>query len=77
LVIANTGMGIDHEDYAITAAMAEERARRGDETAERLVAALRKLEAEMASEPVHVDVSLRERLAGLLRRLASVLEGGA
>jgi hypothetical protein len=77
LVIANTGMGIDHKEYAITAAMAEERARRGDETAERLVAALRKLEAEMASEPVHVDVSLRERLAGLLRRLASVLEGGA
>ncbi len=77
LVIANTGMGIDHEEYAITAAMAEERARRGDEAAERLVAALRKLEAEMASERVHADVSLRERLAGFLRRLAGVLEGGA
>jgi hypothetical protein len=33
LVIANTGMGIDHEEYAITAAMAEERARCGDEAA--------------------------------------------
>jgi len=77
LVIANTGMGIDHEEYAITAAMAEERARRGDEAAERLVTALRKLEAEMASERVHADVSLRERLAGFLRRLAGVLEGGA
>jgi len=31
----------------------------------------------MASDQVHAEVSLRERLAGLLRRLAGVLEGGA
>lgn len=77
LVIANTGMGIDHEDYAITAAVAEERARRGDTAAECLLTALRQLEAEMASERVHAAVSLRERLAQLLRRLAATLEGGA
>lgn len=77
LVIANTGMGIDHDDYAITAAMAEERARGGDEAAARLVTALRQLEAEMAVDRVHVEVSLRERLAMLLRRLAGILEGGA
>lgn len=77
LVIANTGMGIDHDDYAITAAMAEERARGGDEAAARLVTALRQLEAEMAVDRVHVEVSLRERLAMLLRRLAGILEGSA
>lgn len=77
LVIANTGMGIDHDDYAITAAMAEERARSGDETAARLVAALRQLEVEMAADRLHVEVSWRERIALLLRRLAGVLEGGA
>ncbi len=77
LIIANTGMGIDHDDYAITAATAEERARSGDETAARLVAALRQLEAEMAVDRLHVEVSWRERIALLLRRLAGVLEGGA
>ncbi len=77
LVIANTGMGIDHDDYAITAAMAEERARHGDESAARLVTALRQLEAEMATDRLHVEVSLRERMAMLLRRLAGILEGGA
>ncbi|WP_298816510.1 cupin domain-containing protein [Chloroflexus sp.] len=77
LVIANTGMGIDHDDYAITAAMAEERARSGDETAARLVTALRQLEAEMAVDRLHVTVSWRERIAHLLRRLAGALEGGA
>ncbi|MFQ3631118.1 cupin domain-containing protein [Roseiflexus sp.] len=76
LVIANTGMGIDHDDYAITAAMAEERARGGDETAARLVTALRQLEAEMAVDRLHSDVSWRERMAMLLRRLAGILEGG-
>ncbi|GIW03377.1 MAG: hypothetical protein KatS3mg058_4780 [Roseiflexus sp.] len=77
LVIANTGMGIDHDDYAITAEIAEERARGGDEAAARLVTALRQLEAEMAVDRVHIEVSLRERLALLLRRLAGILEGGA
>jgi mannose-6-phosphate isomerase-like protein (cupin superfamily) len=77
LVIANTGMGIDHEDYAITAAMAAERARRGDQAAAQLLEALRQLETEMATDRVHATTSLRERLAGWLRRLASVLEGGA
>lgn len=77
LVIANTGMGIDHNDYAITAAMAEERARCGDEAAAHLVAALRQLETEMTSHRLHTETSLRERLAGMLRKLAGVLEGGA
>ncbi|MEF3275086.1 MAG: cupin domain-containing protein [Chloroflexus sp.] len=75
LVIANTGMGVDHEDYAITAAMAEERARQGDSAAARMLTALRQLEAEMAVEQLHATLSWRERLAMLLRRLANVLEG--
>ncbi len=77
LVIANTGMGLDHDDYAITAAMAEERAQRGDEAAARLVTALRQLEAEMAADRLHAAVSWRERIAMALRRLAFVLEGSA
>lgn len=77
LVIANTGMGIDHDDYAITAAQAEERARHGDAAAARLLAALRRLEAEMAAERLQGTMALRERLAALLRRIARALEGGA
>ncbi|MGQ9613809.1 cupin domain-containing protein [Chloroflexus sp.] len=76
MIIANTGMGIDHDDYAITTAMAEERARNGDDAAACLTTALRQLEAGTSSHPVHTSMSLRERLAGMLRRLAGSLEGG-
>lgn len=77
LVIANTGMGVDHEEYAITAAQAEERARAGDTTTfEPLAGALRRLEREMPSVSVHLSLTWRERLASVLRRLALSLEGG-
>jgi hypothetical protein len=77
LVITNTGMGIDHEEYAITAAQAEERARKGEgEQHARMAAALRRLATEMPSVRAHAGLSLREQLAARLRRLAGALEGG-
>ncbi|RAJ44906.1 hypothetical protein K353_01483 [Kitasatospora sp. SolWspMP-SS2h] len=64
ILAANTGYGIDHEDYAITAEAAERRGEDGLATALREVAA--------AQRPG--TVTLRERLALGLRRAAAALE---
>ncbi|MFG3054097.1 cupin domain-containing protein [Kitasatospora sp. NPDC048239] len=64
ILAANTGFGIDHEDYAITAAEAERR-----EDAQ-LAAALREVEQTQSVG----TVSARERLAARLRRFAATLE---
>ncbi|WP_327673492.1 cupin domain-containing protein [Kitasatospora sp. NBC_00458] len=64
ILAANTGYGIDHEDYAITAAEAERR----QET--ELAEALRAVERGQQVG----GVSPRERLAARLRRLAAALE---
>jgi hypothetical protein len=66
ILAANTGFGIDHEDYAITAEQARER---GDGE---LAVAL----AALADRP-QLPAGRRERLATALRRLASRLEGGS
>ncbi|MFJ6138192.1 cupin domain-containing protein [Kitasatospora sp. NPDC092286] len=64
ILAANTGFGIDHEDYAITAAEAERR-----EDAQ-LAGALREVERNQSVG----TVSARERLAARLRRFAATLE---
>ncbi|MEV7026868.1 cupin domain-containing protein [Kitasatospora sp. NPDC093558] len=64
ILAANTGYGIDHEDYAITAAEAE---RREDH---QLATALREVERRQRIG----QVGARERLAAGLRRFAAVLE---
>lgn len=76
ILAANTGFGIDHEDYAITAADAEARgADPRDHGAPvddfpRLAKALRALES--ANDPG--AMTLRERIASRLRRAAHRLE---
>ncbi|SNS89028.1 Mannose-6-phosphate isomerase, cupin superfamily [Actinacidiphila glaucinigra] len=89
LLAANTGYGIDHEDYAITAGEAERRAAgapqaaappgRGTDTLARtdylaLAAALRDIERVQRVRGPGVT-TVRERLAARLRRLAWGLEG--
>ncbi|MFD0257932.1 cupin domain-containing protein [Kitasatospora indigofera] len=64
ILAANTGFGIDHEDYAITAAEAE---RRSDTE---LAAQLREVERTQRLG----TVTAGERLAARLRRLATALE---
>ncbi|MGW6917194.1 cupin domain-containing protein [Kitasatospora sp. NPDC054939] len=64
ILAANTGYGIDHEDYAITAAEAERREER------ELAAALREVERNQQVGTVRP----RERLAARLRRFAAALE---
>jgi mannose-6-phosphate isomerase-like protein (cupin superfamily) len=87
ILAANTGYGIDHEDYAITAAEAERRAAApvgrpvghtalaaGALTDHRaLAAALRDIER---AQRVHgiAATTVRERLAARLRRMATALE---
>jgi mannose-6-phosphate isomerase-like protein (cupin superfamily) len=69
ILAANTGFGIDHEDYAITAAAAENRS--GPELDyPALAKALRALENAPPAGPL----TRRERLAHRLRRLAARLE---
>jgi hypothetical protein len=69
ILAANSGYGIDHEDYAITAGAAEARA--ADSTVfPALAKALRALEAAGGPAPL----TRRERIAYRLRRLAAVLE---
>ncbi len=70
ILAANTGFGIDHEDYAITAADAEARGAATDDDFPRLAKALRALEA--ANDPG--TMTLRERIANRLRRAAHRLE---
>ncbi|WP_395358693.1 cupin domain-containing protein [Streptomyces sp. YH02] len=88
ILAANTGYGIDHEDYAITAAEAERRAESpggtpaGGRTAlaaetltdyRALAAELRDIER---AQRVHgiAPTTVRERLAARLRRVAAALE---
>ncbi|MET8978849.1 cupin domain-containing protein [Streptomyces sp. NPDC004539] len=70
ILAANTGYGIDHEDYAITADEAE---RRGSEGFGRLAAALRDIERHQGLHGVGATTA-RERLAARLRRIARGLE---
>jgi mannose-6-phosphate isomerase-like protein (cupin superfamily) len=65
ILAANTGYGIDHEDYAITA---EEADRRG-------AVALAKVLLAMGERRPDFTITWRERLATRLRRLASTLDG--
>lgn len=89
ILAANTGYGIDHEDYAITAPEAERRAASGAygsagphpgaSTLARtgyleLAAALRDIERVQQARGPGVT-TVRERLAARLRRLAQHLEG--
>lgn len=74
ILAANTGYGIDHEDYAITAESAEKRAADARGAAEHdfpaLAKALRALEAD--NDPG--TTTWRERIASRLRRAAYRLE---
>jgi hypothetical protein len=75
ILAANTGFGIDHEDYAITAPDAEARGSEAGVEAPygdfpRLAKALRALES--ANDPG--TMTLRERIANRLRRAAYRLE---
>ncbi|MEV6400483.1 cupin domain-containing protein [Streptomyces sp. NPDC051907] len=86
ILAANTGYGIDHEDYAITASEAERRAA-GDGTAagqgqlalaaatdyRALAAALRDIERVQRVRGIGAT-TVRERLAARLRRVATALE---
>jgi hypothetical protein len=69
ILAANTGYGIDHEDYAITAAESERRAADGPQWPA-LAKALRALE----SSPTPSGLTWSERVAAVLRRLATRLE---
>jgi hypothetical protein len=69
ILAANSGFGIDHEDYAITATAAESRAA-DDPGFPALAKALRALES--AGGPA--ALTWRERIADRLRRLAAGLE---
>jgi len=75
ILAANTGYGIDHEDYAITAAAAETRAVGGGDGVDfpALAKALRALEGVEPLPPL----TWRERTAHRLRRFAAGLEGTA
>jgi hypothetical protein len=70
ILAANSGYGIDHEDYAITASAAESRGA-DDPDFPALAKALRALET--AAGPA--ALTWRERIAHRLRRLAAGLEG--
>ncbi|MFE7706032.1 cupin domain-containing protein [Streptomyces sp. NPDC057486] len=85
ILAANTGYGIDHEDYAITAGEAELRAAGATPTAGRvavaaattdyraLAAALRDIERHQQDLGI-APTTVRERLAARLRRVATALE---
>ncbi|MFF5227815.1 cupin domain-containing protein [Dactylosporangium sp. NPDC000521] len=78
ILAANTGFGIDHDDYAITAEEAERRAaaeppQHGDLDYPALAKALR----AVGEAPSPGGMTLRERAARAARRLAVRLEGSA
>ncbi|MFJ2439330.1 cupin domain-containing protein [Streptomyces sp. NPDC087658] len=74
ILAANTGYGIDHEDYAITAEEVERRfAASADADFTALAAALRDIERLQRVRGIGA-VTVRERLAAGLRR-AAALEG--
>jgi hypothetical protein len=70
ILAANTGYGIDHEDYAITAPVAEARGDDAEVDFPALAKALRALEAHNEPE----TMTWRERIAHRLRRAAHRLE---
>ncbi|WP_405455250.1 cupin domain-containing protein [Streptomyces sp. NBC_00101] len=87
IVAANTGYGIDHEDYAITAPEAERRALGSAPPTESgvlatasttdfraLAVALRSVEERQRLHGI-APATVRERLAERLRRMATALEG--
>ncbi|NJN16975.1 MAG: cupin domain-containing protein [Oscillochloris sp.] len=76
LMVANTGMGIDHEDYAITAAQAAERAVSGVTNLDypSMATALRRLERELPVLNAQHRMGWREQLARRLRAVAERLE---
>jgi hypothetical protein len=74
ILAANTGFGIDHEDYAITAEEAERRAAHEPPTGDALdYPALAKALRAVGAAPVG-GMSWRERVARAARRLAVRLE---
>ncbi|MFF2324792.1 MULTISPECIES: cupin domain-containing protein [unclassified Streptomyces] len=82
ILAANTGYGIDHEDYAITAGEAERRAANDAPMSGRvavatdyraLAAALRDIEHLQQNRGI-ATTTVRERLAARLRRAAAALE---
>lgn len=75
ILAANSGYGIDHEDYAITAEAAETRAVAGGDGVDfpGLAKALRALENADPSRPL----TWRERIAHRLRHVAARLEATA
>ncbi|MER5359981.1 cupin domain-containing protein [Streptomyces sp. NPDC002785] len=84
ILAANTGYGIDHEDYAITAGEAERRAAGETPTNSQvavatatdyraLAAALRDIEHLQRDRGI-ATTTVRERLAARLRRVATALE---
>lgn len=80
ILAANTGFGIDHENYAITAEEAERRAAAeppGGGAAAMDYPALAKALRAVGSAPAPGGMSLRERTARAARRLAVRLEGSA
>jgi hypothetical protein len=82
ILAANTGFGIDHEDYAITAEEAERRAVAGSAEpsgggAALDYPALAKALRAVGSAPSPGVMSWRERVAQAARRLAVRLEGSA
>jgi uncharacterized RmlC-like cupin family protein len=74
LLVANTGMGVDHEDYAITAAQLDARAAAARPADQALAAALRRLEAALPGPHEQPRLSWRERLGHRLRAVAERLE---
>ncbi|MFI8007093.1 cupin domain-containing protein [Streptomyces sp. NPDC086010] len=83
ILAANSGYGIDHEDYAVTAEEAERRARAGTAAGgptasapaeyRALATALRGIEHMQRERGIPVT-TVRERLAARLRRVATALE---
>jgi hypothetical protein len=73
ILAANTGFGIDHEDYAITAEEAERRGASPELDYPALAKALR----AVASAPAPGVMSWRERAAQVARRFAVRMEGPA
>jgi hypothetical protein len=77
ILAANTGFGIDHEDYAITAEEAERRAAAEPGSDALDYPALAKALRAVGEAPSPGVMSWRERAAQAARRLAERLEGPA
>lgn len=83
IVVANAGLGIEHEDYAVTREMALQRLRelspdQSRSELEELATALERIEADFNAAQPNLDISVDERLARALYKLAEKLNmGGA